>query len=177
MNWLCLIRFLVAAIVKNSFNPMRRGNSPLNPPPPTMQPTPELTKLQKQMIRGLICPYCKKQTQYAQGDYGMIYLCKPCDAYCGVHKNSNRSLGRLAKADLRQCRQEAHKHFDVIWAQGQIKRKELYKELAEYLQLPSKYCHIAMFSISTCQKVTEWAKQRLNDMQNQSNFITTANPA
>jgi hypothetical protein len=124
-----------------------------------------LSPTQKLIMQGKICPYCKKQTEYTEAAYGMIYLCKPCDAYCGVHKGTNKSLGRLAKADLRQQRQEAHKYFDAIWLQGQVDRKQLYCELAEYLEIPFKYCHIAMFSIATCQKVVVWAKKKLNYLQ------------
>jgi hypothetical protein len=124
-----------------------------------------LNPTQKLIMQGKICPYCKNQSEYTEAAYGMIYLCKPCDAYCGVHKGTNKSLGRLAKADLRQQRQEAHKYFDAIWLQGKVDRKQLYNELAEYLEIPFKYCHIAMFSIYTCQKVVIWAKEKLNNLQ------------
>ena len=31
----------------------------------------------------------------------MIYICKPCDAYVGVHKGTDKALGRLANKELR----------------------------------------------------------------------------
>jgi hypothetical protein len=40
----------------------------------------------------------------------MIYLCVPCDAYVGTHKNSkdHKPLGFLANRGLREARKAAH---------------------------------------------------------------------
>lgn len=123
-----------------------------------------LTAIQEDIISGLICPYCKSKTDYVDSSiiygvsFGMVYLCKPCDAYCGVYKGTNKSLGRLANKELRAYKKEAHKHFDYIWKSGLETRSNLYKQLSEYLELPSVYTHIGMFGVETCKKVIEWSK-------------------
>lgn len=47
-----------------------------------------------------ICPYCYGKPEYVDSkeiygvSYGMVYLCRSCDAYVGVHhKNSKKPLG------------------------------------------------------------------------------------
>lgn len=45
-----------------------------------------------EIITGKVCPYCGKPTEYVDSSviygrsYGMIYLCRDCRAYVGVHK-------------------------------------------------------------------------------------------
>lgn len=131
----------------------------------------KLSKLQIDIITGKVCPYCKGKTEYVDSSciygksFGMIYLCKPCDAYCGVHKGTNNSLGRLANKELRQWKKEAHKFFDLIWKEKHESRGEAYKQLAKHLNIPSEYCHIGMFSVKTCQEVVKWSKMILNDLR------------
>ncbi len=123
-----------------------------------------LTDEQQFIMQGRICPYCKSGTEYIDSaevyngvSYGMIYMCRPCDAYTGVHKGTDTALGRLANAELRKWKKEAHKHFDVIWKSGFTDRKEAYKELGEHLNIPTEYIHIGMFGVETCKKVVEWS--------------------
>ena len=67
-----------------------------------------------EIIAGKICPYCGKPTEYVDSSiiygrsYGMIYLCRDCRAYVGVHKGTDQALGRLANAELREAKKEAH---------------------------------------------------------------------
>lgn len=130
-----------------------------------------LNETQQAMLEGKVCPYCKKDTEYVDSvvvygvSYGMIYLCKPCDAYCGVHKGSDKSLGRLANGELRYWKKEAHKYFDVIWKEGHFKRGDTYQMLSDHLKLPTQYTHIGMFSVETCKEVVDWSKMMLNDLR------------
>jgi len=92
----------------------------------------ELTETQKLIMKGLICPYCKADTEYIDSievyknkSYGMMYICRPCDAYCSVHKSRPKeSLGRLANRELREAKKEAHLYFDVIWKEQHYPRGE-----------------------------------------------------
>lgn len=124
-----------------------------------------LNEIQIDILQGKICPYCKEKTQYVDSaiiygkSYGMIYLCKPCDAYTGVHKGTDKALGRLANKELRYWKKQAHKYFDILWKEGDEKRGDVYKRLAKELDIPIDYCHIGMFSIETCKKVIEWSKK------------------
>lgn len=130
-----------------------------------------LSEIQTEIMRGKICPYCRKKSKFVDSSviygksYGNIYWCKDCDAYCGVHKNTRQSLGRLANADLRFWKKEAHKYFDMIWKNEGMDRSTLYKMLAESLNLPPEYCHIGMFQIKTCKEVVEWSKNILNGLR------------
>jgi len=122
-------------------------------------------------IDGKHCPYCERETVYTDSSviygrsYGNIYWCKPCDAYVGVHKGTDKSLGILANKELRHWKKEAHKYFDVIWKEGYEKRQEVYSHLSKHLDIPIEYCHIGMFSIEQCKEVVDWSKMILNDLR------------
>lgn len=114
----------------------------------------------------MICPYCSKPAEYVDSDviygqsYGMIYLCRPCNAYVGVHEGTNRPLGTLADEKTRWWRKKAHRHFDHIWKGKSMNRKAAYSWLAEKLGINVNDCHIAMFDAVMCERVVglsqEW---------------------
>lgn len=118
-----------------------------------------LTEEQREILSGRICPYCHVPTEYKNSievygvDYGMIYYCPQCGAYVGVHKGTDRAKGRLANAELRRCKIEAHRYFDELYKRGLMKRREAYKWLSDQLGLPPEYTHIGMFNPETCAKV------------------------
>ena len=82
-----------------------------------------------------------------------FYQCAPCAAYVGCHKGTTKPLGRLANAELRQCKSNAHKVFDPIWRSGLMSRKEAYQFLAQEMGITSEQCHIGMFNIQQCKQV------------------------
>lgn len=58
--------------------------------------------------RIVICDYCGTPADFVDSSvvyhghsFGMIYLCPRCGAYVGVHKGSDKPLGRLANSELR----------------------------------------------------------------------------
>ena len=59
-------------------------------------------------MRKVYCDYCGRETEYVDSkviygkSYGKIYLCRNCMAYVGVHKGTDKPLGRLANAELRK---------------------------------------------------------------------------
>ena len=72
------------------------------------------------IFTGKICPYCGKETElidsaevYHGVSYGWMYICRPCDAYVGCYKGTKKALGRLANAELRKYKHEAHGVFDL----------------------------------------------------------------
>lgn len=116
------------------------------------------------------CPYCGRLAGLVDSkevygkSYGMIWMCHPCQAWVGVHKNDgqNRPLGTLANAETRHARRMAHARFDPIWQArldgGKSKNKvrnEVYRWLAGHLGTPVEQCHIAMFDLPTCVRVIE----------------------
>lgn len=78
-------------------------------------------------MRKVYCDYCGRQAEYVDSkvvygkSYGMMYLCRNCMAYVGVHKGTDKPLGRLAQKmglpveqthigmfDVAQCRKAIH---------------------------------------------------------------------
>lgn len=132
----------------------------------------ELSDTEKLIMSGKICPYCLNKSEYVDSSiiygrsYGMIYLCKSCDAYCGVHKGTDNALGRLANKELRYWKKEAHKYFDALWRLSDRKSERgfQYSQLSKYLGIPIEYTHIGMFGVETCKMVVEWAKNKNNSI-------------
>lgn len=95
----------------------------------------------------------------------MVYHCSDCDAYVGVHKNTDRALGRLANKELREAKKLAHRHFDSLWKRAVDKgrskkeaRGAAYQWLSDQLGTPKEYTHIGMFDIDLCKRVVEVCK-------------------
>lgn len=112
-------------------------------------------------MKTVICPYCGKQAIYVDSkvvygrSYGMLYLCRPCNAYVGCHKGTDQPLGRLADAELRKWKRAAHSAFDPLWKHGRFKgyRNVAYAWLAKRMGLPAQSAHIGMFDVDECKKV------------------------
>ncbi|MBR5022810.1 MAG: DUF3268 family zinc-finger domain-containing protein [Oscillospiraceae bacterium] len=109
------------------------------------------------------CPYCGNKAEYVDSaeiygkSYGMVYLCRPCDAYVGVHDGTDTPLGRLANRDLRRWRNRAHAAFDPLWQQGRYRRRrnDAYAWLAGKMGLTKEETHIAMFDVEQCKQVIQ----------------------
>jgi hypothetical protein len=118
------------------------------------------------------CPYCNNEASLAGGDtiyphrpdlhFLQFWACQPCDAYVGCHKGTTRPLGRLANAELRAAKIEAHTAFDPLWkfhtfgdGYQRMTRNEAYGWLAEQLGMARADCHIGMLNVEQCQRVVE----------------------
>ena len=118
------------------------------------------------------CQYCKKPAKFVDSkiiygkSYGMIYLCKECNAYVGVHKGTNRPLGILANAELREWKKKAHASFDPLWKTKLMTRREAYEWLAKQMGKSLEKCHIGMFDVSECEQVVDLVTQ-YNQRRNQ----------
>ena len=134
----------------------------------------ELTPIQKDIIQAKVCPYCKCSTRVVDEVfiYGRTYnnklmiACKnfpQCDSYVGTHADGE-PLGRLANKELRSWKKKAHESFDVIWRNKHMGRNAAYEELADFLMIPDKYCHIGMFKKETCIKVVAWSKLKIAEL-------------
>lgn len=111
-------------------------------------------------MKNIQCDYCGTLTMFVDSkviygkSYGMIYLCPNCGAYVGVHKGTDKPLGRLANAELRKWKNAAHRAFDPLWQRGPFlgRRNASYGWLAKQMQLPVEKTHIGMFDIENCRK-------------------------
>lgn len=111
-------------------------------------------------MREVFCDYCGRRAEYVDSkvvygkSYGKIYLCRQCMAYVGVHKGTDKPLGRLANAELRYWKKAAHAVFDPLWQRGPYKgyRNAAYAWLAEKMSLPLEKTHIGMFDVGQCRQ-------------------------
>jgi len=120
------------------------------------------------IMAGKICPYCHEPTEYVDSSevyrqsYGMIYLCRQCRAWVGVHRGTDQALGRVANKELRGWKIKAHDAFDKIWIKRRLSRDNAYYWLALQLELPRELTHMGMFDIEQCKKVVEICNKALN---------------
>lgn len=107
-------------------------------------------------MRKVYCDYCGREAEYVDSKviYGKIYLCRNCMAYVGVHKGTDKPLGRLANAELRYWKKRAHAVFDPLWQRGRFRghRNAAYGWLAQKMGLPVEQTHIGMFDVAQCRK-------------------------
>ncbi len=127
--------------------------------------------LPAKVYKGKICPYCGGKTEFVDSievysiSYGMIYLCRPCKAWVGIHKDRNEALGRLANSELREAKKEAHFYFDKLWSAKVEKgikkgkaRGKAYAWLSEELGTKRDETHIGWFDVDMCKKVVDLCK-------------------
>lgn len=129
------------------------------------------------------CPYCTQLAELVDGAevgrmrLGMVWLCRPCDAWVPCHPDSAtyKPLGRLAKRELRTLRVIAGKAFDRIWVAG-VKihgwsgtkaRKTAYRWLAKEMGVSPFACQLGYFdeeqmrqAIGLCESFGSRAKQQ-----------------
>lgn len=125
------------------------------------------------VLRGWSCPYCGAPTQlvddseiYGRAFGGKCYICRPCQAWVGCHKDSDKALGRLANKGLRELKHQAHEAFDPIWKEGHLPRTAAYRILSIAFELPAEQTHIGMFDEELCRKVIELSKVILKYLKN-----------
>lgn len=120
----------------------------------------------------VICLYCNNHAEIVDGDviyrhrkdlkFLKFWLCRPCQAYVGTHKNSNgKPLGTLAKPKLRKLRNQVHALFDKIWmGENKIMRHgQAYSWFSQELGIGKEKCHVAMFNQAMCLKAIEVCKK------------------
>lgn len=115
------------------------------------------------------CPYCSADAEFVDSaevyrkSYGMMFLCRPCNAYVGCQGSSDKPIGRLANKQLRYWKVKAQEAFGNIW-QARLKVESVstkkavagaYDWLAEQLNIKRSDCNIGMFDVETCIKVVQ----------------------
>ena len=109
------------------------------------------------------CPYCGDEAKLKDSSivygksYGKIWICEPCNAYVGVHKNSPtfKPLGTLADAPTREWRKKAHAAFDPLWKGGKMTRDEAYQWLSDCLWKTRDCAHIGKSTAGECRHIVE----------------------
>lgn len=114
-------------------------------------------------MREVNCDYCGRPAEYVDSkaiygkSYGMMYLCRHCEAYVGVHDGTDIPLGRLADSRLRYWKKVAHRAFDPLWKNGRFRghRDAAYRWLSGRMELPPEETHIGMFDIDMCRQAIQ----------------------
>lgn len=129
---------------------------------------------QRLYYNGSHCPYCGKETDLIdsikvyQESHGLIYYCKNgCEAWVGVHSGTDKSLGTLAKKELRKLRHECHKFIDPMWkvkkeATGittKSARAKLYRWISELLSIEREAAHVGYLNSQQCKTLIEECKK------------------
>lgn len=129
----------------------------------------------------LKCQYCGKDAVLVTGDKiyphllqlhnRKFWLCAQCKAYVGCYNkgvnitNVGKSdgtypLGSLANAELRKWRTKVHSILNPILKTKDMRRKDIYKMLAKYLNIRISHCHIALLNIEQCQNAIEFLNKK-----------------
>ena len=119
------------------------------------------------------CPYCRGPAHLVGGHViyprrpdlatKAFWYCPPCKAWVGCHPGTHNPLGRLADAELRTAKMNAHSAFDQLWRRKMKRegcskskaRKAGYAWLAEQLGMDRERCHIGMMDVPDCLRVVE----------------------
>jgi len=115
------------------------------------------------------CPYCQSPVELVNnavvynkrsfGDWPYLYICsnrQKCDAYVGLHPETDIPLGTLANKETRDARLAVKGVFNRIWQDKHMSRSEAYRFLAKRMQISDRDakrdCHIALFDVAQCRK-------------------------
>lgn len=117
------------------------------------------------MRKDVICPYCDQPARFVNGStvyphrpdlhHKAFYVCEPCEARVGCHEATGKPFGRLANAELRRLKIDAHAAFDPLWKHGPMKRTQAYAWLARRMNIAKDDCHIGMMDEAQCRRVIE----------------------
>lgn len=80
------------------------------------------------------------------GDWPYVYRCAQCQAYVGLHPDTDLPLGIMADRQTIQARKEAKTVFQrVVLVRHSRDRNAGYAWLARALEIPTSVCHFGMF--------------------------------
>jgi hypothetical protein len=84
-----------------------------------------------------------------------IWACMPCGAWVGCHPGTTNRLGRLANAQSRRLKMDAHAAFDPLWRSGNMTRKAAYAWLRDQLGITDRECHMGWMGDDLLRRVVE----------------------
>lgn len=120
---------------------------------------------------GISCPYCGRPAERVNGTRiypkrrdladQLFFLCATCNAYVGCHPDGT-PFGSLANAALRAARRLTHERLTELQEANGASTTELYKWMAQRLDLPRESCHIGMFDLDLCEKAGRAIEEELS---------------
>jgi len=88
--------------------------------------------------------------------WDLIWHCLDCLALVGCHEGTDIPLGRMADAQTREARFNAHKVFDRMWrGRAPMTRAEAYTWMATTLGLDPADAHIGMLTADQCEELSK----------------------
>lgn len=120
------------------------------------------------------CPHCGSDVALTEnsaiyngksyGTWPYVYQCAPCDAYVGLHPDTDLPLGTLAKKPLRKARIESKARFFEMCRSNQRSRDTAYAWLADAMGIPHDTCHFGMFDIDQAKQAGELCHNNTKDL-------------
>ena len=120
-------------------------------------------------LEGPLCPLCNSRMalrtttkfHYPNGSPRKFWGCSEWPACKGIHgaHPDGRPLGIPGDAETKKARQRAHAAFDELWKARCWSRSQGYAWLRERLGITRSECHIAMFDVTTCERVVAVCKE------------------
>ena len=145
-----------------------RANSPERLVAPA--PLPHVSRRALQRVKDALpaptcCRYCDGKVELVNnskiyngrsyGDWPYAYLCSDCDAYVGLHPDTDVPLGTLADGGLRGARNKSKALFHKVKERRGLSRSLAYQWLAGQLGMPVSECHFGWFEANQCARVIE----------------------
>jgi hypothetical protein len=91
-----------------------------------------------------------------------LWACLPCGAWVGCHPGTTKRMGRLANAETRRLKMDAHAAFDPLWKSGRMSRTKAYRWLREQTGLDERECHIGWMSDDMLRRIPELCMESAN---------------
>lgn len=119
-------------------------------------------------LSSVTCSYCNRPAHLVDGEkiHGArfkgipFWHCAPCDAFIGVHPNSNcKPLGRLANRELRKQKQITHESLLIlirfIMQRDNVDfgraRGMAYAWMSKVMRIDRPYCHVNFMNLDQCR--------------------------
>ena len=141
-------------------NPRSQSKTMLKPP----APLPHVSRRALARVRDRIepptsCHCCSGPVKltnnrdiyngHSFGDWPYVYRCAQCQAYVGLHPDTDLPLGIMADRHTIQARKEAKTIFQrLVLVKHNRDRNAGYAWLARALDIPTSICHFGMFDRS-----------------------------
>ena len=108
------------------------------------------------------CPCCKGPVRLVNnseiyngrefGEWPYMYFCKLCDAYVGLHPDTDIPLGTMATKVGREARKSSKTVFHKLMDFTGKNRNEMYGWLAEKMGIARGECHFGWFDEQSCAR-------------------------
>lgn len=143
-----------------------------------------LKRVKNPMQAPTVCRYCSGCVELVSnaeiyngreyGDWPYAYLCADCDAYVGLHPDTDIPLGTLADAKLRKDRNASKAIFHRVKEFHGFSRSLAYQWLAREMGIPVESCHLGWFDHEQCGHALVLCQQDLAGHSSMSKAFASA---